>query len=215
MNLERKRPIPGGRPEIHRTESKTPGNTRGWIDSYIFVLFIEIPYIKARNALSDLRIPCRRKRHPSFKSGTGCTGRPFRAAVYWNGICRRKSGARERGRRFAERIHPSKRIKGLLNPLLILLPDTPMSHIQERRIAVAKICRVLLGLAVIISVLSGGHALAQSTIFNIPTTDTAAQGKVYAEFDFLMQAARDRMFPGHISTIPAWWSEDPATSNSA
>ncbi len=71
--------------------------------------------------------------------------------------------------------------------MLILLPDTPMSHIQERRIAVAKICRVLLGLAVIISVLSGGHALAQSTIFNIPTTDTAAQGKVYAEFDFLMQ----------------------------
>jgi len=32
-----------------------------------------------------------------------------------------------------------------------------------------------------------GHALAQSTIFNIPTTDTVAKGKVYAEFDFLPQ----------------------------
>jgi hypothetical protein len=31
------------------------------------------------------------------------------------------------------------------------------------------------------------HALAQSTIFNIPTTDTVAQKKVYAEFDFLPQ----------------------------
>jgi hypothetical protein len=32
-----------------------------------------------------------------------------------------------------------------------------------------------------------GHALAQSTIFNIPTTDTVSAGKVYAEFDFLPQ----------------------------
>jgi hypothetical protein len=31
------------------------------------------------------------------------------------------------------------------------------------------------------------HALAQSTIFNIPTTDTVAKGKVYAEFDFIPQ----------------------------
>jgi hypothetical protein len=30
--------------------------------------------------------------------------------------------------------------------------------------------------------------MAQSTIFNIPTTDTAAKGSVYAEFDFLAQA---------------------------
>ena len=29
-----------------------------------------------------------------------------------------------------------------------------------------------------------GQVLAQSTIFNIPTTDTVAKGKVYAEFDF-------------------------------
>lgn len=30
--------------------------------------------------------------------------------------------------------------------------------------------------------------MAQSTIFNIPTTDTVIKGKVYAEFDFLAQA---------------------------
>jgi len=30
--------------------------------------------------------------------------------------------------------------------------------------------------------------MAQSTIFNIPTTDTVSQKKVYAEFDFLVQA---------------------------
>ena len=31
-------------------------------------------------------------------------------------------------------------------------------------------------------------ALAQSTIFNIPSTDTVDKGKAYAEFDFLPQA---------------------------
>jgi hypothetical protein len=34
----------------------------------------------------------------------------------------------------------------------------------------------------------GQLASAQSTIFNIPTTDTVSKGKVYAEFDFLAQA---------------------------
>ncbi len=35
---------------------------------------------------------------------------------------------------------------------------------------------------------SAETASAQSTIFNIPTTDTVSKGKVYAEFDFLAQA---------------------------
>ncbi len=30
--------------------------------------------------------------------------------------------------------------------------------------------------------------MAQSTIFNIPTTDTVAKGKAYAEFDFMLQS---------------------------
>jgi hypothetical protein len=33
----------------------------------------------------------------------------------------------------------------------------------------------------------GGRAIAQSTIFNIPTTDTVTKKKVYAEFDFMPQ----------------------------
>lgn len=49
-------------------------------------------------------------------------------------------------------------------------------------------CRTLVWLLVWISVLSGGWAAAQSTIFNIPTTDTVGRGKVYAEFDFLPQS---------------------------
>ncbi len=32
-----------------------------------------------------------------------------------------------------------------------------------------------------------GNAIAQSTIFNIPTTDTVTKGKVYGEFDFMPQ----------------------------
>jgi hypothetical protein len=36
-------------------------------------------------------------------------------------------------------------------------------------------------------VFAGQAAMAQSTIFNIPTTDTVAKGKGYAEFDFLAQ----------------------------
>ena len=45
---------------------------------------------------------------------------------------------------------------------------------------------IALGL-LLISILLGGQAMAQSTIFNIPTTDTVAKGKAYAEFDFLPQ----------------------------
>jgi hypothetical protein len=40
----------------------------------------------------------------------------------------------------------------------------------------------------LIAILFGSQAMAQSTIFNIPTTDTVAKGKAYAEFDFLPQA---------------------------
>ena len=40
---------------------------------------------------------------------------------------------------------------------------------------------------VLLIALSGQVAMAQSTIMNIPTTDTVAPGKVYAEFDYLGQ----------------------------
>jgi hypothetical protein len=43
-------------------------------------------------------------------------------------------------------------------------------------------------LMAVVVALTAQSAMAQSTIMNIPTTDTAAKGKVYVEFDFLPQA---------------------------
>jgi hypothetical protein len=43
-------------------------------------------------------------------------------------------------------------------------------------------------LAALLFVVTAQTAMAQSTIFNIPTTDTVAKGKGYFEFDFLAQA---------------------------
>ena len=49
--------------------------------------------------------------------------------------------------------------------------------------------RVFPGLFVaLLFVVTAQTAFGQSTIFNIPTTDTVAKGKAYAEFDFLAQA---------------------------
>jgi len=49
--------------------------------------------------------------------------------------------------------------------------------------------RVALAVAAV-SLLLAGSAKAQSTLFNIPSTDTVAPSKVYVEFDFLPQAPR-------------------------
>jgi hypothetical protein len=61
---------------------------------------------------------------------------------------------------------------------------------KERRVkTTVKKNKTLSGLFVaLLFVVTAQSAMAQSTIFNIPTTDTAAKGKVYAEFDFLTQA---------------------------
>src|SRR5215471_15922199 len=49
--------------------------------------------------------------------------------------------------------------------------------------------KVLSGLFVaLLLVLTAQTAMAQSTIFNIPSTDTVAKGKGYFEFDFLPEA---------------------------
>jgi hypothetical protein len=49
--------------------------------------------------------------------------------------------------------------------------------------------RVLSGLFVaLLVVMTAQTTMAQSTIFNIPSTDTVAKGKGYVEFDFLAQA---------------------------
>jgi hypothetical protein len=59
--------------------------------------------------------------------------------------------------------------------------------ILERRSAPVKYCRVVTQLILLMLFASAGRLMAQSTIFNIPTTDTVAKKKVYAEFDFLPQ----------------------------
>ena len=50
-----------------------------------------------------------------------------------------------------------------------------------------------LALAVILGF--GQVAVAQSTIFNIPTTDAVAKGKVYFEFDYLAQLPKFEDLP--------------------
>jgi hypothetical protein len=53
--------------------------------------------------------------------------------------------------------------------------------------ATVKHKRTCTQLLFLIFILIGSQAMAQSTIFNIPTTDTVAKKKVYAEFDFMPQ----------------------------
>lgn len=52
---------------------------------------------------------------------------------------------------------------------------------------VARVWRALAGLLVSAAFVFSGNAMAQSTLFNIPTTDTVAARKAYAEFDFMAQ----------------------------
>jgi len=60
---------------------------------------------------------------------------------------------------------------------------------EERQAATLKSIRVLLGLFVaLLFVVAAQTAMAQSTIFNIPSGDTVDKGKAYFEFDFLPQA---------------------------
>jgi hypothetical protein len=47
--------------------------------------------------------------------------------------------------------------------------------------------KTLLGLAVVLIAVTGQQAVAQSTLFNIPSTDAVAKGKVYGEFDYFAQ----------------------------
>jgi hypothetical protein len=64
------------------------------------------------------------------------------------------------------------------------------SQKKERRVKnTVKNYKVLSGLFVaLLLVVTAQTAMAQSTIFNIPSTDTVAKGKGYVEFDFLPQA---------------------------
>ena len=52
--------------------------------------------------------------------------------------------------------------------------------------------RPLLPIIIAFFALSARAAMAQSTIFNVPTTDTVEKGKVYSEFDWLAQDPNTR-----------------------
>jgi len=50
-----------------------------------------------------------------------------------------------------------------------------------------RISKLVIGMALGACLAAARPAAAQSTIFNIPTTDTVSKGKGYAEFDYLVQ----------------------------
>jgi hypothetical protein len=59
-------------------------------------------------------------------------------------------------------------------------------------------------------------ATAQSTIFNIPATDTVAKGKAYFEFDFLPQIPATQGVPRSYIYIPRLGNDsysDPSNNN--
>src|SRR5262245_24165253 len=72
---------------------------------------------------------------------------------------------------------------------LVVLAGRFFLHSKRKADKNMKNLRVVSGLFVaLMFVVTVQTATAQSTIFNIPTTDTVAKGKGYAEFDFLTQA---------------------------
>lgn len=60
------------------------------------------------------------------------------------------------------------------------------SHSAKKGGATVRGYKFVLGLLVVLSLMTG-QAMAQSTLFNIPSTDAVALKKVYAEFDFFAQ----------------------------
>jgi hypothetical protein len=94
-------------------------------------------------------------------------------------------------------VTPGRSAERLSGGKLFDAPDHFGIHYIERRVSSLKNYRTLALSIFLITAAFTGLANAQSTIFNIPTTDTVAKGKVYAEFDFLPQipgAESSRMY---------------------
>jgi hypothetical protein len=60
------------------------------------------------------------------------------------------------------------------------------AHSAKKGGATVRGYKIVLGLLIVLSLMTG-QAMAQSTLFNIPSTDAVALKKVYAEFDFFAQ----------------------------
>ena len=61
----------------------------------------------------------------------------------------------------------------------------------------------VLGTLSVIVLLSGQETLAQSTLFNIPSTDVVAEKKTYVEFDFIshLEAHRNGGFQAYVPRV--------------
>lgn len=59
-------------------------------------------------------------------------------------------------------------------------------QVSGRKVEQVRNFKSLFGLLIVFA-LAGQHAFAQSTLFNIPSTDAVAVKKLYAEFDFFVQ----------------------------
>src|SRR5215510_13783416 len=58
---------------------------------------------------------------------------------------------------------------------------------QRKKGGMVKNYKALFGSMIVLFALAGQQAFAQSTLFNIPSTDAVSAKKVYAEFDFFAQ----------------------------
>src|SRR5215470_17077888 len=76
-------------------------------------------------------------------------------------------------------------------------PSISVSRLRSRRVEMQNKRSTICFLAILL-IAGAGKAFAQSTIFNIPTTDTVSRGKAYFEFDFLPQIPKpdlaDRLY---------------------
>ena len=69
--------------------------------------------------------------------------------------------------------------------------------------SILRVCLLLFCVSVI-----GKDMLAQSTLFNIPSTDVVAKKKVYLEFDFIshLEITRYGGFQGYVPQGGSWTS---------
>jgi hypothetical protein len=71
------------------------------------------------------------------------------------------------------------------------------------------VAKLAVGLALGASAMWAQPAAAQSTIFNIPSTDTASPGKVYFEFDYVLQLPKPDGFQFQVFTPRAVFGVTP------
>src|SRR6266481_2304158 len=74
-----------------------------------------------------------------------------------------------------------------------MLPSISVSRFPTNKRTRMKNHKFTVWFLALLLFLSAQNAIAQSTIFNIPTTDTVSKGKGYFEFDFLAQIPKPEL----------------------